>query len=36
LVPRDKDALCPEGKARQFTGFEDALRWSMRQNGYLP
>jgi hypothetical protein len=36
LVSRDKDDLCPEGKARQFTGFEDALRWSMRQNGYLP
>ena len=27
---------CPEGKERAFTGFEDALRWLMRQNGYLP
>lgn len=30
------DDLCPEGKERQFAGFEDALRWIMRENGYLP
>jgi hypothetical protein len=27
---------CPEGQERQFAGFEDALRWMMRQHGYLP
>src|SRR5205085_11356320 len=36
LVPRDQDDLCPDGKERQFAGFEDALRWSMRRNGYMP
>lgn len=30
------DDRCPEGKERQFAGFEDALRWIMRKNGYLP
>jgi hypothetical protein len=30
------DFECPEGKERQFAGFEDALRWIMRRNGYLP
>lgn len=30
------DDLCPEGKEREFAGFEDALRWIMRRNGYLP
>lgn len=30
------DDMCPEGKERTFTGFEDALRWIMRENGYLP
>ncbi len=29
------DDMCPAGKERQFTGFEDALRWIMRRNGYL-
>jgi hypothetical protein len=27
---------CPEGKERTFADFEDALRWTMRKNGYLP
>ncbi len=30
------DDVCPEGKQRQFAGFEGALRWIMRENGYLP
>jgi len=30
------DDQCPEGKERTFAGFEDALRWLMRKNGYLP
>jgi hypothetical protein len=30
------DDQCPEGKERTFAGFEDALRWIMRENGYLP
>ncbi len=30
------DDMCPEGQERQFAGFEDALRWIMRENGYLP
>ena len=30
------DDICPEGKERQFADFEDALRWIMRKNGYLP
>jgi hypothetical protein len=30
------DDRCPEGQERQFTGFEDALRWLMREHGYLP
>ncbi|HYD24859.1 MAG TPA: hypothetical protein VEB68_08670 [Croceibacterium sp.] len=30
------DDGCPEGKERTFTGFEDALRWLMREHGYLP
>ncbi|HEY6816300.1 MAG TPA: hypothetical protein VI168_12230 [Croceibacterium sp.] len=30
------DDMCPQGKERQFAGFEDALRWIMRKNGYLP
>lgn len=29
------DDQCPEGKQRQFAGFEDALRWIMRAHGYL-
>jgi hypothetical protein len=29
------DDLCPEGKERTFTGFEEALRWLMREHGYL-
>ena len=30
------DDRCPEGKEREFESFEDALRWIMRKNGYLP
>ena len=30
------DDACPEGNERAFAGFEDALRWMMRQHGYLP
>lgn len=30
------DDRCPEGKERTFAGFEDALRWMMREHGYLP
>lgn len=30
------DDRCPEGKLRTFTGYEDALRWIMREHGYLP
>jgi hypothetical protein len=30
------DGQCPEGKERTFAGFEDALRWMMREHGYLP
>ena len=30
------DDQCPDGKLREFAGFEDALRWIMRENGYLP
>jgi hypothetical protein len=30
------DDRCPEGQERTFAGFEDALRWMMRQHGYLP
>jgi hypothetical protein len=30
------DDQCPDGQERQFTGFEDALRWIMREHGYLP
>ncbi len=30
------DDMCPEGKERTFAGFEDALRWIMREHGYLP
>ncbi|MFN4114130.1 MAG: hypothetical protein ACK4GD_09335 [Sphingomonadaceae bacterium] len=26
---------CPEGKALVFGGFEEALRWLLRENGYL-
>jgi hypothetical protein len=29
------DFACPAGQQRQFAGFEDALRWIMRKNGYL-
>ena len=29
------DDQCPEGQERTFAGFEDALRWIMRQHGYL-
>ena len=29
------DGECPGEQWRQFTGFEDALRWIMRENGYL-
>jgi hypothetical protein len=36
LVDYDEEhELCPEGKERQFAGYEDALRWIMRENGYL-
>jgi hypothetical protein len=27
---------CPEGKLRTFADFEEALRWIMREHGYLP
>lgn len=30
------DGECPGEQWRQFAGFEDALRWIMRKNGYLP
>lgn len=30
------DDQCPEGRERTFAGFEDALRWTMREHGYLP
>jgi hypothetical protein len=30
------DDMCPDDQWRQFAGFEDALRWIMRRNGYLP
>jgi len=30
------DDQCPEGKQRTFAGYEDALRWIMREHGYLP
>lgn len=29
------DYACPPGRQRQFAGFEDALRWIMREHGYL-
>jgi hypothetical protein len=36
LVEYDENDLCPEGKEREFANFEEALRWIMRKNGYLP
>jgi hypothetical protein len=30
------DDQCPAGQERTFAGFEDALRWMMREHGYLP
>lgn len=35
-LAEEVDGQCPEGKLRQFAGFEDALRWMMRRHGYLP
>jgi hypothetical protein len=34
-VEYDQNYECPEGKERTFANFEDALRWIMRENGYL-
>jgi hypothetical protein len=34
-VPYDANYECPEGKAITFDGFEPALRYLMRKNGYL-
>lgn len=35
-LAEEADGECPEGKLREFAGFEDALRWMMRRHGYLP
>ncbi len=29
------DDVCPAGQERQFTGFEDALRWFLQKHGYI-
>jgi len=29
------DDACPEGKERQFASFEDALRWFLKEHGYI-
>ena len=33
-VEPDEDGACPEGKARTFGGFEEALRWFLQDTGY--
>ncbi|MDE2595997.1 MAG: hypothetical protein KGL44_03870 [Sphingomonadales bacterium] len=29
------DDACPEGKSRSFSGFEQALRWFLKEHGYI-